>query len=276
MWQAMFSWKTGIFFVKITTTMKSFFCKINFGILLLAVFCFYGFSDISLKDIETAIIKQDYEQAKKVATQLLSSELKADERDEILYYLGLCDLRLGQYAQAREVFTGLTKKKIDGPLADKAYLGLFDGYYIDGYYEQAYRIAKRLLKISPKSEFLSLIYLKLARANLKLAQWKKAREYLKKITVQFPDSLEVHVAKQLLNEKQYFAVQVGAFIDRKRAENLTGELQQKGEYAYIVETIDHQNRKFYRVRVGQLALLDEAQKLKSKLSEAGYPTQIYP
>ena len=256
--------------------MKNFFCKINFGILLLAVFCSYGFSDISLKDIETAVIKQDYEQAKEIAAQLLSSELNAAERDEILYYLGLCDLQLGQYSEARETFTELTKKKIDGMLRDKAYLGLFDGYYIDGYYKKAHRIAERLLKISPKSEFLSLIYLKLARTNLKLAQWRKARGYLKKITVQFPDSLEAHVANQLLNEKQYFAVQVGAFIDRKRAENLTAELQQKGEYAYIVETIDQQNRRFYRVRVGQLALLDEAQKLKSKLSKAGYPTQIYP
>ncbi|MCK5180379.1 MAG: SPOR domain-containing protein [Candidatus Omnitrophica bacterium] len=240
------------------------------------VFSFFGFSDISLKNIEIAIIKQDYNQAKEIATQLLSSELNADERDEILYYLGLCDLRLGQYDQARETFTELTGKKIDGTLRDKAYLGLFDGYYGGGYYEQAQRIAKRLLKISPKSEFLSLIYLKSARANLKLAQWHEAREYLKKITVQFPDSLETHVAKQLLNEKQYFAVQVGAFIDRKRAENLTGELQQEGEYAYIVETIDQQDRKFYRVRVGQLSLLDEAQKLKLKLSKAGYPTQIYP
>ncbi len=57
---------------------------------------------------------------------------------------------------------------------------------------------------------------------------------------------------------------------------MTSELQQKGEYAYIVETVDPQGRKFYRVRVGQLVLLDEAQKLKSKLSKAGYPTEIYP
>lgn len=254
---------------------KKVFVRINLKFLLLAIFCFYGFSDFSIKDIETAIIKQDYEQAKEMAAQILSSSSNSG-KNEAFYYLGLCDLRLGEYAQARETFTKLTKEKIDNTLRDKAYLGLFDSYYIEGYYEQAHRIGKRLLRVSPRSEFLSLIYLKLARANLKLAQWRKAREYLKKIIVQFPNSLEVHVAKQLLNEKQYFAVQVGAFIDQKRAENLTIELQQKGEYAYIVETVDQQGRKFYRVRVGQLALLDEAQKLKSKLSKAGYPTQIYP
>jgi len=240
------------------------------------VFGFCAFSDISLKDVETAIIEQDYDRAKKLAEQLLSRKTADDRNDKALYYLGLSDLRLGQYSRARRTFTKLTKKAKDSTLRDKAYLGLFDAYYSDGYYEKAYHIIRRLLKVSPRSEFLSLIHLKLARASLKLARWGEAREHLRKITIQFPDSLEVHAAKQFLNEKQYFAVQVGAFIDRGKAETLAGELQQKGEYAYIVETIDQQGRKFYRVRVGQLALLNEAQKLKSKLSKAGYPTQIYP
>ena len=256
--------------------MKDFFRKINLGIVVLAAFSFCGFSDISLKDIETAIIKQEYQQAKQLTLQLLSEELTDGQRDEARYYLGLCDLRLGEYVQAREVFSELTEEKANDTLRDKAYLGLFDTYYIDGQYEQAHHIAKRLLKISPRSEFLSLIYLKCARTSLKLASWSEARTYLNKIITQFPESLEAHTAKQFLNEKQYFAVQVGAFIERKRAEKLANELQQEGEYAYIVETVDQQNRTFYRVRVGQLALLDEAQKLKSKLSKAGYPTEIYP
>ena len=111
---------------------------------------------------------------------------------------------------------------------------------------------------------------------MKLAHWNEARKYLEKITTDFPDSMEVHVAKQLLNEKQYFAVQVGAFIERQRAEKLANELQKKGEYAYVVEMADQQERTFYRVRVGQLVLLEKAEKLKSKLSKEGYPTQIYP
>lgn len=275
--------------------------RIFTGVFLLSVFSFYtlgnckisesaenrlegkrhgrfsrGFSDISIKDIETAIIKQDYEQAKQMATQLLLTEPVGNGHDEIRYYLGLCDLRLGRYTQARETFTDLINKKIKGTLRDKAYLGLFDSYYIDGRYEKAYHNINRLLKVSPDSEFLSLIYLKLARANLKLARWHKARKYLNKIIDEFPGSLEMHVARQLLDEKQYFAVQVGAFIDRERAEKLTRKLQKKGEYAYIVETVDQQNRKFYRVRIGQVALLDRARKLKSKLSKEGYPTQIYP
>jgi len=252
------------------------FSQIYFAVLVLSFFSLYGFSDISIKDVETAIIKQDYEQAKQIATQLLSDEPINGQQGEIQYYLGLCDLRLGRYKQAQKVFTELTKKNNDENLRDKAYLGIFDTYYISGHYTKALASINRLLKVNPNSEFLSLIYLKLARANLKLANWYEARDNLKKIIADFPDSMEVHVAKQLLNEKQYFAVQVGAFIDRQRAEQLTDELQEKGEYAYVVETVDQKNRTFYRVRVGQIVLLEGAEKLKLKLSKDGYPTQIYP
>jgi len=256
--------------------MNSNHSSVKVSILLMVVLCCCGFEGISLEDVETAIVKQEYEQAKGMTVQLLSSGLEGRDRYEAFYYAALCDLWLGRHAEARETFTELIGKEVDVTLRDKAYLGLFEGYYLGRYYGQALQTAKDLLKISPRSEFLSLIHLKVARAHLKLAQWEEARAVLEKITTRFPESLEAHLANQLLNEEQHFAVQVGAFIDRKRAEDLTVELQQKGEYAYIVETLDYEGRTFYRVRVGQLTLLDDAQKLKTKLSKAGYPTQIYP
>ena len=88
------------------------------------------------KDVETAIINQDYEQASDIATYLLSDESTIKQRDEINYYIGLCDLRLGRYQQARKSFTELTKKNGNDNLRDKAYLGIFDTYYIDGEYKK--------------------------------------------------------------------------------------------------------------------------------------------
>ena len=80
----------------------------------------------------------------------------------------------------------------------------------------------------------------------------------------------------LWKRKQYFAVQVGAFVEQKRAESLVTQLQQQGEYAYIVETKNRENTKFFRVRVGQNTLLADTQELKLKLASQGYPTRIYP
>ena len=147
---------------------------------------------------------------------------------------------------------------------------------MDNQYKRAHEIIDELLKSAQDSEFASLVYLKAARVNLRLTHWDKAYKYLKKIISDFPDSLEAHTAQQLLDEEQYFAVQVGSFIEQARAEQLMNELQSKREYAYIVETKDREDRKFYRVRVGQLSALNQAQQLKIKLAKEGYPAQIYP
>jgi len=238
--------------------------------------CLYGFTPPTLQDIEIAIVQQDYNQAKLLAGQWLERGTEDPRTDNVHYYLGLCELRLEEFERSREIFTELIQADIDPPLRDKAYLGLFDAYYLGGQYEQAYDAVKSLLKVSPKSDFSSLIYLKCARVNLRLARWKDAEVYLEKIITQYPQSMEIHLAKQLLNEKQYFAVQVGAFIDQARAQQLVKDFQKKGEYAYVVEAVDKENKKFYRVRVGQLTLLGEAQDLKSRLAKEGYPTKIYP
>ena len=239
-----------------------------------AVLC--GFSDPKLGDIETAILKEDYTPAQNLARDLLKGQPPKDISNEARYYLGLSLLRQNQYEPAKEIFTELSRSNLAAQLRDKVFLGLFDSYYMAEHYPQALKIGTKMLKQSPHSEFLSLMYLKMARVDLKLTRWKEAGEYLRDILKDFSDSLEARVAKQLLEEKQYFSVQIGAFMDQTRAEQLVSELTQRKQYAYIVETTDWENTKFYRVRVGQLSLLEDAQKLKNEISSQGYPAQIYP
>ncbi len=241
-------------------------------IIFVAAMCLSGFSNITERDIEAAIIRQDFELAKRLSEELLRK--KSSQKGT--YYLGLTQLRLGQYSGARDIFQKLIQVNSSERLRDRAYLGLFDTYYMEESYENALKTGQDLLELSPKSEYLSLIYFKLGRANLKQAHWSKAHDYLKKIVYDFPRSMEVPLAKKLLEEKQYFAVQVGAFMARGSAEKLISELKQKRQYAYIVETLDPQNRKFYRVRIGKLSVLDKAKRLKFKLSRQGYPATIYP
>ena len=258
--------------------MKKRFPQVAARFFPLIAFYFFlcGFSNPSLKDIETAIIEENYQKAEKLAKDFIATKPAKVDFDEALYYQGLSELRLEHFEDARNAFNLLISGFPKENLHDKAYLGYIDALYMDGKYAQALKITEELLSKSPRSEFLSLIYLKLARANLKLAQWLPAKNYLFKILSDFPDSLEAFTAKQLLEEKQYFAVQIGAFLEQARAEKLVSELKQKGEYAYIVETMDRAQRKFYRVRVGMLTVLDEAQKLQIKLAQLGYPASIYP
>jgi len=255
--------------------------KVALTFKLLIFVCMYfslcGATKVSLKDIEISVIQGHYDTAEAQAVLLLKEGVDQSERDTILYYLGLSRLHLGKHREARESFGQVVaKQSIAQSLWEKAQLGIVDSYYLEGNFTDGLRMAEELLQKSQQSQLTSLIYLKVARGNLKLARWEKAKTYLKKIQTRYPKSLEAHTAKQLLEEKQFFSVQVGAFLERSRAEGVVEDLYQKGEYAFIIETVDRKDRKFYRVRVGELTQLEDAQELKSKLVRFGYPTQIYP
>ena len=233
-------------------------------------------SSVRIVDIETAVMKENYPEAESLARSFIDSKPSKKDLDDAIYFLGLSQLRQGRYEEARKNFNLLISSFPKESLRDKAYLGFIDSFSLEGQFPAALKVAEEFLAKRPSSEYLSLAYLKLGRIHLKLMQWQKAKEYLQKILKEFPSSFEAHTAKQLLEEKQYFAVQVGAFLDQARAEKLVSDLEKKGEYAYIVETTDRDGRKFYRVRVGKFSLLNEAQHLEGKLSKLGFPTRIYP
>lgn len=261
--------------------MKQQFFKILMGTIVAA--SLWGIATVScasMADVEAALLNRDYVQAQKLAEDVLANQ---PQNQEAQYYVGLSQLRQAKYNEALESLNKIKNEKLGAQLRERVYLGLFDAYYLLEGYQEADATLRELLKEGAKPrprrdkpEAMSLVYFKLAKVNMKLARWSQATDYLEKIVRSFPNSLEVPAAKQLLEEKHYFAVQVGAFMERRLAEALVDELKQKEEYAYIIESVDSQNRKFYRVRVGQLAMLKEAQALKNRLAKFGYPAQIYP
>jgi cell division protein FtsN len=59
-------------------------------------------------------------------------------------------------------------------------------------------------------------------------------------------------------EKMSFSVQVGAFLDEKRAEELLNNLKMKGYEPYIFEARDLEGLSWYNVRIGNYADWEEA------------------
>ena len=273
------------FLISVNITAMNVFILSRFSAIILAIFVLCPGTTVwaGLADVETAILKGDYTGARGLAEDVLANQPQNPEAQKAKYYIGLSQLRQAKYNEALESFNKIKNEKLGAQLRERVYLGLFDAYYLLEGYQEADATLQELLKEGAKPrprrgkpEAMSLIYFKLAKVNMKLARWGQATDYLEKIVRSFPNSLEVPAAKQLLEEKHYFAVQVGAFMERRLAEALVDELKQKEEYAYIIESVDSQNRKFYRVRVGQLAMLKEAQALKNRLAKFGYPAQIYP
>ncbi len=230
----------------------------------------------ALPDIEAAIMDKDYAQAREMASKIIKDSNDPAQRIEAHYYYGLAQLRLGQYNDARSAFQTVMDAHPSQDTYDKAALSLTEGFYMAGLYTDALDTANKLLKKSPYSLYLSLIYFKIAGADLKLMRWEDAHQFLNKIIKEFPKSPEAPIAKQLLEEKQYFAVQVGAFLDKGRALSLIDDLKGSGQYAYVVETTASDGKTYYRVRVGQMSSLNDAEDLKKRLDKLGYPTLIYP
>lgn len=243
---------------------------------ILGVFLFSSVAWASLEEIKTAVLQEDFPKVKALSQEALNTKALGAEEDEVRYYLALGQLYAGEDNTARGNFQRVVDSTKNMDLYDQAYIGVISSYYLEGHYREALKHAHQLLAQRPTSNYLSLIYLKIARVNLKLCNWDPARRFLKKVMNDFPDSLEAYTAKQLLEEKQFFTVQVGAFLSRERALSLVGELRLKGQYGYIVETEDKKGSKFYRVRVGEVASLDAANKLKEKIATLGYPALIYP
>ncbi len=227
-------------------------------------------------DIETAIMNKDFKTAQALAESFIQENPSSPQVSQVRYYLGISQLGLSHYKQARSEFERVLHASETDNLYDKAWLGIIDSLGMEQNFTEDLKQSEQFLAQRPDSEFLSVIYLKLARANFKLSDWDKAQGYLQKVIRDFPKSFEAHSARQLLEEKRYFAIQVGSFLDRARAMDLADELKKKGEYAYLVETQDNKGRVFYRVRVGELKSLSEANRMQEHLSNQGYPTHIYP
>lgn len=248
----------------------------NVFVVLGSVLVLTGASSVDLTDIEAEILKKNFKQAELLANQFLQTGQDKSKTHQGQYYLGLSLLQQSQPTQAREVFEKIQTGNPTADVLERAGLGIVDSWFMEGKYDTAKETVEQLLKDHPQSSQLSLMYLKLARAHLKMAHWKKASGYLEKIVKEFPESPEQHTARQLLEEKYFFAVQVGAYTERSLAQELVSELKNKGEYSYIVETTDALGNPLYRVRVGELALLTDAQKLRDKLTQSGYSAAIYP
>ncbi len=255
--------------------------KIASSLLVLTAIGFFAMSQthaaVAVADIEASLMDKNYEQVRDLSSQLLKETAVVDQRAAASYYLALGQLRLNQYPEARKGFQVVMQMVPQGnELYEKSCLGLMEGLTMSGFYKDAIKTGEDLLRKRPQSSAKSLIYLKLARAHLKLMHWQKANDWLNKIIKEFPDSPEGTLAKQLLEEKEYFTVQVGSFLEQERAITLIDELKSRGQYAYIVETTAPDGHTYYRVRVGKLTALDDAQRLENALSRLGYPTLIYP
>src|SRR4029077_26145 len=123
-----------------------------------------------------SLMNKDYASTRDLASKIIKDSNDPQKRVEAQYYYGLAQLRLGQYADARSAFQNVMDTHPSQDVYDKAALSMIEGFYMEGFYTDALDTAYQLFKKSPRSSFLSMIYLKVAGADLKLMRWEDANK----------------------------------------------------------------------------------------------------
>ncbi len=228
----------------------------------------------SAERLEELFLLADYPGVIEEGGRFLSFEPLSPYRDEVYYYMGLSNMKLGNFSEARNDFQIISKNFNASKFKQMADMAMADTYFLEENYSQA-NLSYEALRENSDFDILSQVYYKLAQANMKLGNWQKAKTYLEKLKNDFPLSFEANLAKNISLSEEFFTVQVGSFVDFDKAKKLSDELKAKGLDSYIVEGAS-QGRTFYRVRVGKFSSFQEAKELEQKLSSQDYPTKIFP
>jgi len=195
------------------------------------------------------------------------------ENAESLYFLGIAYIKTGNYPKARYYLNRLTQRFAYSDFYEQGLAKLADTYFLEKQYPDAEKIYKKILREQRFKDVLSVAYLRLAQIASRQGNWDEKNNYLKLINEQYPNSPESGFAK-MLEEWDYFTIQVGAFSEKNNALSLKKELEAKYQ-SYIVEDKEDQYP-IYKVRVGKFKKRDQTENVAHQLLESGYPARIYP
>ena len=255
-------------------------------VMLLLFICSLGvFSDalaLNLNNLESLFWQGDYGLAITEGERLLASaSVHASELDRLYYFLGLSYLRVENYLRASDIFEIILEEFPDSRLREEVRLSLSDSYFLRQDFARARTYYQDLLTKYPNTKYKALVYHRLSQAAFKEGNVRIAAEYLDKLKREFPQGYESLVkedACSLPKDKNgvYYSVQVGSFIKDVNARKLAQKLMSEGYSAYIEEAPVAGGTKTYRVKVGKVSGLNEAQQLVRELARKGYPTKICP
>lgn len=199
---------------------------------------------VSLADVEALMLKDAYNQAAGKCKDILAGNSRRTIKAKAHYLRGLCLLKLGEYAQAREHFETILRCFANSGFADDASFSMADSYLLAQEYPEAEKRYAEFLRRFSTSELVPF-------AHKQLESCKKA------IPV----------------ENSYFSVQLGCFNNKINAEKLRDKLVNLGFQAYI---LDLYANNLYYVRVGRLSTRLEAEGLEQRLKNEGYATKVCP
>lgn len=231
---------------------------------------------LDLDPLKADLMSGDYRAAITRGEKMLASAGNDRDADALYYILGLSYLKDGNFLRASDIFEIIINELKSSRYAPQARLGLSDTYFFRGDFQKAKNGYLELLAGQDALNLKAVVYSRLSQCEAKLGNTAAAKDYLDRLSREFPLNVEPGwEAFLLVNNDFYYSVQVGSFASKANAENLIRRLERSGYSAFIEEAVS-QGAPVYRVRSGKLASRQEALELEARLSAEGYPTKIFP
>jgi len=227
--------------------------------------------DSAIEQAWFCYLSGDYEKAVNTCRAVSSEQALGEEGH---YIMGLSFLKLEQPQEARRSFEFVLENYPATRRKEEVLLGVADSYYIEKVFDNAEKYYKELIEKFPKTDYASMVYLRLGECQRKQGKWQDAEASFCKILCDYPLSLESKAAKVFLEERiSCFSIQAGAFSKRRNGENFSAVLRKRGYDAYIEKTYED-DRLIYRVKVGKFATQGEADAVAAKLREEGFTVKV--
>lgn len=168
--------------------------------------------------------------------------------DEALLRIGQCNYVQKRYDLARKYFSLLARSYQQSPLRDDAQYLMCISILAQGKEDSARIFLKAFIRNTPQSPLVDLAVLDL--------------EHILPSSDLKPEGSDNSILPPKL-QKSYYTIQVGAFIEKKNAENLATSLK-KLSYPVEVYEKSKERKKMYVVLVGQFGSIDAAKAAADK------------
>lgn len=236
----------------------------KFRMTLIMILIISFFSSIACADSEISILEKyflegRYEKAVSAAHRLIES--RSRQRYEVYYLLGLSELKLNRFVEARQSFQDIIDKYPGSPRLFDAYVGIGDSYFLEGRTNSAVRTYNAILGRFPDDKNIAIVRSRISECSAKTSPQGKP--------VVAPRDIPRGEASS------YISVQVGSFKNSRNAERVADKLSSAGFESFVEIPVGSADR-LYRVKVGKLQSKESAETLAAKLRAKGYRTKICP
>jgi len=210
-----------------------------------------SFAEMDKRRVEKLFLEGRYERAVQEAQAL--TESRHSQKDELYYIMGLSELKLNKFADARKNFSHIIAKYPRSNRMFDSKLGIADSYLLEGNRGKAIGLYEEMLTRFPDDKDIEIV-----------------RDRLEEYKGEASAKMD---RPRYAGRMSSGTVQVGVFKNRVNAERLVKKLSREGYEGYAEPSSDL-SRRLYKVKVRNPASTEDLKDLAARLKADGYETKI--